>query len=180
MNISIIRKSLLYIFIAFLVLTALLAVIAVLMGEFGDFQQKILATTLSISTASICAMSCASYVEKKKHKWLGLLGIGLSVSAVTLVNIGLWSELDFENFWKSTLTIVILAIAVAHGCLLAGPKLNRQHTWVQSITSVSIALLTTLIIIAVWNSDVHQDRYFRLLAVVAIAVALLTLIIPYL
>ena len=76
------------VFIGFLGLTAIIAVIAVLRGEFGKLEEKILATSLTISGASICSMSCAAFIDKKKHTLLGLFGIGLSVAAAVLLIAG--------------------------------------------------------------------------------------------
>ena len=58
MNFTEIKKVLLKLFVGFLILTAIIAIISVLSGEFGELQGKILATTLTISMASICSMSC--------------------------------------------------------------------------------------------------------------------------
>jgi len=86
---SVARKSFLRIFILFLVLTALVAVVSVLSGEFGELQMKILGTCLTISTASIVSMACAAFIEKKKFRRLGLLGITLSVAAGSMAIIGI-------------------------------------------------------------------------------------------
>ena len=66
MDYSEIRKLALKIFIGFLGLTAVIAIISVLAGQFGELQWKILGTTFTISAASICSMSCAAFIEKKK------------------------------------------------------------------------------------------------------------------
>lgn len=61
MNYTEIRRLLLKIFIGFLSLTALVAILSVLSHKFGETQLKVLLTTLSITAGSICAMSCAAY-----------------------------------------------------------------------------------------------------------------------
>jgi hypothetical protein len=179
MNYTKITRFLLKLFIGFLVLTALIAMVTVLTGKFGKIQMKILATTFTISAESICSMSCAAFIDKKKLVRLGLLGILLTVSAAILLIAGLWSEFDSKIFAKIMLTLIVSAVAFAFAFLLALPELNNRHKWVQLVSSVSIGILALQIVVAVWG-DIKNDWYYRLLAFVAIIVGLVTLVIPIL
>ena len=60
------RRASLRTFLGFLALTAAVAVVSVLSGDFGETQVKVLLTTLTISAASMCAMACAAFIEKRK------------------------------------------------------------------------------------------------------------------
>jgi len=100
MNYSEIRKLSLKVFIGFLGLTALIAIISVLSGDFGKLQWKILATCFTISAASICSMSCAVFIEKKGLAGLGLAGIFLCISSASLVIVGIWPEIESEEYWN--------------------------------------------------------------------------------
>ncbi len=179
MNYAEIRKLSLKVFIGFLVLTALIAIVSVVSGDFGDFQLKVIATTFAVATSSICAMSCAAFIEKRNRKKLGLIGIAFSVVAALMVILGAWTEADSEVYWKLTTSAIIFAIAFAHAFLLALPKLERSQTWLQRVSSVAIGVLALQIVVAVWG-EVEAEGYFRLLAVVAIVVGLVTLVIPIL
>ena len=174
-----IRRLSLLAFISFLGLTALIAIISVLAGEFGEIQGKILATTFTISAASICSMSCAAFIEKKKLAQLGISGALLSVSAATLLIVGLWPEIDSEGYWKTTITLGVFAIAFAHAFLLVLPELDKRQKWIQPVSSVSIGILALLIVVAAWG-EIDDEGYYRLLTVVAIIVGLETLVIPIL
>lgn len=174
-----IRAFLLRAFIGFLGLTALVAIVCLLSGEFGDVQMKILATTFTISAASICSMSCAAFIEKRKSIKLGLSGIALSVAAAALAIIGMWPEIQSDAFWKTAATLGVLAIAFAHAFLLVLPDLDRSHKWLQPVSSASIGVLALQIIIAVW-CEIDEEGYYRLLGVVAIIVTLETLVVPIL
>ena len=83
------KRIFLKLFIGFLSLTATIAILSVLSGDFDEFQLKILASSFSISAASICSMSCAAFVEKKKKKELGILGGTFSAIAAAFVIIGI-------------------------------------------------------------------------------------------
>ncbi|MEO1993699.1 MAG: hypothetical protein ABGZ17_00310 [Planctomycetaceae bacterium] len=172
MNYTEVKKLLLQIFICFLALTALIAIASVLTGEFGEIQAKILGTSFTISAASICAMSCAAFVEKNKNlAHLGLSGIALSILAAILVIIGIWAEIHSEIYMKTVATCSVCAIASAHACLLVLPALQRNHAWVQTTSTASIAVLSLQIVVAIW-AEIDEENYYRLLAVVAILVAI--------
>lgn len=174
-----IRKVLLKAFLGFLGLTALIAIVSVLAGEFGETQWKILATTFTVSSASICSMSCAAFIERKKHIALGLSGILLSVCAAILLIVGIWPEIDNDTYWKTTITLAVLAVGSAHAFLLVLPELAPTHKWVQPVASVCIGVLALQIIIAVWG-EIDENVYYRVLTAVAIIVGLETLAVPIL
>ena len=174
-----IKRLLLIAFIGFLVLTALIAIITVLSGSFGEVQWKILATTFTISAASICSMACAAFMEKKKHVPLGLAGIFLTVLAAILLIAGMWPEIDSEPYWKITVTCGVLALALTHAFLLALPDLDSGHRWVQVVSFITICFLALQIITAVWG-EIDDDGYYRFLTLTAILVGLETLVIPIL
>ncbi len=174
-----IRKSSLKVFIGFLIITAVIAIITVLAGDFGELQLKILATTFMISAASICSMSCAAFIEKRKLASVGLAGIVLSAVGAFLVIAGLWGEVDSERYWKTTVTFLVCSVAAAHAFLLVIPRLDGRHVWVQVVSVASIGILAVQIIAAVW-SEIDEENYYRMLTVVAILVGLETLVVPIL
>ena len=179
MNYTEIRKLSLKIFIGFLSLTAVIAIISVLSGKFGELQEKILATTFTISAASICSMACAAFIEKKKSLNLGMSGIALSIAAAVLIIVGLWPNIHNELYWRITASVAVFAIAFAHGFLLNLADLDDKQKWVQPVSTVTIGILCLMIVAAIL-CDIEDDIYFRILAVAAIIAGLETLIIPIL
>ncbi len=179
MNYRELKRLSLMAFIGFLILTALIAIVSVLTGKFGELQWKILATTFTISAASICSMCCAAFMEKRKQVLLGLAGIVLSVLTAVLLIAGMWPELDVDEYWKTTATCGVLALAFAHAFLLSLPDLDSRQKWIQILSSVCIGILAAQIIIAFWG-EIDNDWYYRFLALVGIVVGLVTLVIPIL
>lgn len=179
MNYAELRRITLWTFIGFLVLTALVAIISVLIGEFGEIQAKILGTCLAISACSICAMACAAFMEKRKATKLGLAGIALSVGWSSLAIIGMWAEIHEDEYWKTVATLAVCAVAFAHGFLLLLPELARRHRWIQVTTLAFIGILAAQIVIGMW-AEIDDETYLRLLTVVAIMVVLGTLVVPIL
>lgn len=173
------KRLFLKLFVGFLCLTAAVAILSVLSGDFGEFQMKVLASSFSISAASICAMSCAGFMAKRKQKQLGLMGMVFSVAAAVFLNAGLWLEIDGAEYWKATITLIVIAAALAHAFLLALPDLNPRYRRVQIAAGISIGFLASQIIVLIW-AEVRDGSYLRFLVVVSIVVVLLTLVIPIL
>lgn len=173
------RKFSLKVFIGFLALTALIAIVSVLCGDMGEIQMKILGTTFTISAASICSMSCAAFIEMRKRRRLGLTGILLSLISAILVIIGIWLSMEEDIYWKITGTVLIAAVAFAHVFLILLPKLEEKQKWIQTVSIYSIGILAIQIAVAVWG-EIENDDYYRFLTVVAIIVGLGTLVIPIL
>jgi peptidoglycan/LPS O-acetylase OafA/YrhL len=181
MNYKDIRRFSLIVFIGFLVLTALMAIVSVVSGTFGELQENILVTTFTISAASICSMACAAFMEKKKRPALGAAGIVLCAVTAVLFVIGIWAMNDVELYWKTTGTCGVLALAFTHAFLLAFPNLDSRQRWVQFVSFICIGVLAALIIIAIWfHNKEWEVLYSRVLTVTAILVGLETLVIPIL
>lgn len=166
-------------FIGFLVLTALVAVITVIQGEFGDLQAKILGTSLTISIASVCSLSSAAYLERGGVRWAGLAGIVFAFAGGVMLMGIIWFELTGNLYVKSTLTLIIGAFSFAHALLLLLPNLRMSYQWIQKAMIVSVSLLALMGSVAIWL-ELESDLYFRVLIVVAIAVGLQTIVIPLL
>jgi hypothetical protein len=179
MNYTQLTKTALRIFLGFLGLTAVIAIISVLGGKFGELQAKIIGSTFTISAASICSMSCAAFIARKNQTAIGLSGIGLAVVAAILVIAGLWPEISSDLYWKTTATFGIAAIACAHGFLLILPELGDRQKWFQPVSFLSIVLLALLVIVAMWG-DIGEEVYYRFMAAVAIVVGLETVSLPIL
>ena len=177
MNTANMKKRFLRAFVGFLGLTAFIAIVSVLSGEFGELQVKILVTSFTVSAASICSMSCAAFIEKQKQQELGFSGILLSVVAAVLLILLIWLEFGNEWYFKITFTVAVCAVAFAHAFLLVLPDLENKHTWIQKAAAISIAVLGSQIIVAIW-AEIDHEAYIRALAVVAIIVVLETLLVP--
>jgi hypothetical protein len=133
---------LLKVFIGFLSLTALLAIVSVLNGKSGETQIKVLATTFSICAGSICAMLCAGFLERKGAKGIGYTGLIAAAIAVLLAIGGVWAQIPglaqriITAYWKTTATVGVVAVALAYGCLLRLPNLTACVRWTQTVSTI--------------------------------------------
>lgn len=179
MNYSKVKNIFLRGFIGFLVLTALVAIVAVFSESFGETQKRILATTFTISIASICAMACAAFIERRELVTLGMAGIASSALAGGLLLLGIWNLLESNISFKITATFITISVAFAHAFLLALPELDKRYRWFQPVTAITIGLLAIQIIVALWT-ETESMIYYQSLAVVAILTGLETLVTPIL
>lgn len=179
MNIKEIRQSLLKSFIGFLILTALVAIISVFSGEIGDTQGRILLTSLTISFASICSMSCAAFLEKRDYKPAGVTGMALAFLSAVLIIPEIWFSIGGEFYFRMTVAVVISGISFAHVLLLYLPRLVEKYEWIQRAAAVTIAILAIQIILGIWF-EIESSVYYRIMTVTAIVVGLETLVIPIL
>lgn len=179
MDYSEIKSLFLKSFIGFLILTAVIAIITVISGEVGDVQARILGTTFTISIASICAMSCAGFLEKRNFKPAGISGIVFSFLSAILIITEIWVEIGGDLYFDITIAVVVCAFSFAHSLLLYLPDLANDKRWVQHTAAVTITILAVQIIVAIWF-EIDNQLYFRTMTVVAILVGLETLVIPIL
>jgi hypothetical protein len=172
-----IKKPLLWSFIVFLCISALIGIVGVLSGDFGEFQAKVLATTSITALASICGLSCSAYCDRSKVPVVGQVGVGLALLFGVMVVVGIWGEIDEWEYWRLALTAMVYGVAFAHVLALLLLRLPAGHGWLHVVTGVLIAALATLIVGIMWAEDASEG-IFKLLSVLAILVGLGTLVIP--
>lgn len=173
-----IKKSALKVTIGFLILTAIFSIWIVLLGEFGDFEIRVLLTTLSISMASMCAMACGAHIEKTKIKLAGGIGIISALVSLSLTLFLIWSEVRGNNIWRLCFSSLIVTFAFAHVLLLNLPPLIEKRFWLRYLAAISVSIMSLLMIVLIWDDRMMSEAYFRLLITLAIIVALVSLLIP--
>ncbi|MDF1665783.1 MAG: hypothetical protein P1V97_28750 [Planctomycetota bacterium] len=173
-----VKKSLLYSFLVFLVLTALMGIGSILTGG-GEAQFKILFICLTISMASISALSCAAAAEKKRQLVLAFPGIGISILSALLCIGGVLAEVTDGGYWQLTIIGIVFSIGLSHACLLGLANLAPKFQWTQPTASASILFLSSLISAAV-AGGIRDVGFFMFLGVISIIVGLETIAIPIL
>jgi hypothetical protein len=171
------KKLALWFLIASVAISAALGIIAILTGNFGEFEIRIILTTLTISAASICALASGALWEGRGQRILPSAGIGLALLAAALLITGIWVEPQAEQFWKFAASVGVLAAATAHACLVSLAQLARRFGWARVITLTAIYLLAFLIVVSIYIEP-QGDLGFRLIGTTSIIVAALTIMMP--
>lgn len=172
------KKVSLFGIIGFLSLSALVAVVSLLTGDFGDTQVRIILTTLTISGASVCGMACFAFIEKRGLAPLGAIGVGCAVAAAAMGILAIWDITSpGTTYGKVALTLVVAAVALAHAFLLHIPTLPPGYRWNQYALILFDLLLAGQITFALWD-ETNASGFYRIMGVITVFVVLFTLIIP--
>ena len=171
------KKIALWFLIVSVAISAALGILAVLRGDFGEFEIRIIFTTVTISAASICALASGALWENKRAKVLPKAGVTLAIAAAALMIFGIWANPKSENFWKFTGSIMVLAAATAHACLVSLAKLARQFEWARVAAFCAISFLALLVIYIIYFEPTGE-YVFRIVGATSIVVAALTIMMP--
>ena len=171
------RKRMLWLFVGCLAVTAAIAIVTVLTGAFSEFVGRVLASSASVSAASVCAMACAAYQERGARSELGAAGVALAGMTLAVALVAIWQQSPSAALVKWVLAMVCWSVAVAHAELLLLPRLAPRHRWIQRAAVVAIGTLAALLTWVVFDGD-PDEALGRWLAVHSILVALLTLVVP--
>jgi hypothetical protein len=167
----------LYLLIASIGVGALLAILVILAGNWSWFETRVLLTTGSVAGASVCGMACGSAMSRYRSPWLPGIGIGLAILAAVMLIAGMWTEAASSGYWRATASVAIFAVAVAHVALLSIARVQPSHRWVQLVAG-GAALTFAALLVLIINASHVDDGTVRLLAVVGILDAALTLVVP--
>jgi hypothetical protein len=176
LNISL-KKLFLYALIVSVCASAVLGIIAILSGDFGDLQVKVLLTSLTISGASLAGLCCGAAFEAHRGRYFACAGMLLGAVAALLILIGIWGEVSQDAFWKATATVSVFAAGFAHTCLLRLARLSRRYLWTFWAAYVLVFGLCTIISGMLWVEP-QNDWSFRIMGVNAILVGAVSLLIP--
>ncbi len=172
-------SGLLRVLLASIAVNAVLGVWALLAGDFGETQGKVLATSFLVSTAMIVVLVNLPAV-RRRYLWpVPLTAAMVGVAAILWFTVLMWFEVDR----------VVPAKLGGSGLLLAGagtlaglmtlvappPRLPVARVVHNALTSV----LVVLILVVMW-SERGGDVMARLIGVVGVLTAAATLAIPVL
>ncbi len=158
-------------------ISAALGIIAILTGNFGEFEIRIILTTLTISAASICALAGGALWESRNTPALPSICVLLAILAALQLIAGIWLEPSDTLFWKLAASVSVLAVASAQACLVSLAKLARRFNWARVAALGAIFLLAVLIIIVIWFEP-RDEGLYRIIGADAIVVAALTIMMP--
>ena len=177
-----IKKTFLYTLIGSIAVSTLLGIWAILSGEFGEFQAKILGTTLTVVGTSLLGLACGAFLEsphsgEKILKTIPIAGIILAFVAAITVLIMIWGQLD--NIWKIAAISAIFAFSLAQLSLLSLANLSDRFQWILTVAYLvilSLAAINSILIIVEPNSE--SNFVMRLIGVLTVIDAAITVMIP--
>lgn len=149
-------------------LAALLGVVALLSGDFGDTEARILGTTVLVGCASI-AVLCFLAVGGTEYAGVGLLGGVVTVGTVVIGLVLIWADVSSDgDLVRAFLIGIILAGTLAQACLLLALAAHGTTTTVRVLlllTLCAAALLAVLLIAGVFEDNGDLARVIGIVAI---------------
>lgn len=167
-----------------LVLTAAAAIVALLAGDFGDTQLRIILTTGAVSFYGLMALPAGVLLDQGRLRALAQASGAAVVVAFVLVLYLVWAEWDDagETAWKTAVVATTSAGVLAQIAAALSRRRAEDSLWVVRLTVASIAagaLLGAMIVAAVL-AEIDDSGYYRFLGAVAVADVLLLALPPVL
>ena len=174
------KKLFLYLLIASVSISALVGIGVILIGNFGPTEQKILATTFTITFTSILGLACGAYLETARGKILPFSGITFSVLAAILWLVVIWYQGEpNEPFMKTVTTVTIIAFACSLLSLLSLARFDRRFDWARPTAHLLVWALAAFVIFIIWFvPNDPPEVYGRIAGVLSILVASITVVTP--
>lgn len=174
------KRLWLKILIASVAISAALGIYALLAGDFGETEVRILLSSLTVSATSILSMACGVTWERRRVGSVPPAGAFLAIVAGVLILIGIWAEIeDFDNFWKPVISVSIVATACAHASLMGLAELEPRFRWAQAAAyGLAFVVAVGLVIMICAESD--DETAWRAIGVCSVLLSAMTITVPLL
>ncbi|GAA1941471.1 hypothetical protein [Agromyces allii] len=183
------RRTAIVVLVASLSITAVVGIVTLLSGEFGEVQGRVLGTTLLIAGASILAL-CHLTVVARPVRLVGFIGLGASAVVLVIGLVLIWTPwYDNGGGWPAELwrwfgITSIVAVSLAHANLLLQLSGRRRRAvrialWITLAAIAVVAVLLVIPLLTDWKIPGDDgETYWRWFGVVAIIDALGTVVLP--
>lgn len=185
-----VRRTTVIVIIVAVAISAILGIVMLLTGGWGDVQGRILATTFAIAVFAVTAL-CHLVQADRPLRTVGFVGIAASVLALIPILIIIWDTGSFSSDTYSWLLkgfgfFTVLAASLAQANLLLLFARRRQRA-VRSVLVVALVFIG-IVAIMIWlpiltEGEIPGDQgdwYWRLFGVAAIIDVLCTIVLPVL
>ncbi|HSC72819.1 MAG TPA: hypothetical protein VLB89_01550 [Gaiellaceae bacterium] len=150
-------------------IAALVAIAAIVNGDFGDTEGKIFATLATAFVAGAAAIAGIACLERSVSRPFGILGVTLALLGFVLWTDQIWQEHDSGGYWKLlglilTWTLVVLVVTTTR-LMTRSPQLVRT-LYPATATAAAGAGLTMSVMVLRSNGDGWQ--LFAVLLILAL------------
>jgi hypothetical protein len=130
---------------------ALVAIVTVVSGNFGETEGKIFATIATTFAAGSALVAGLALLGRRESPLLGYAGIGLALTGFVLWSAQIWGEFAGDGYWKlvGVLTAWSLAVLVVttNRLMLSSPSLVRVLYPATGAAAGGAALVVTVMIL---------------------------------
>ena len=174
------KRAFLYLLVASVALSAVIGIAVLILGNFGDFEIKVLLTTLTVTVTSILGLACGAYLETGRGRVIPIAGIIVAVVSCILWIFLVWHGTVHEDFYAQILmSLTLFSATCAHISLLSLATLDRRFIWSRYAFIAADSVMTAYLLFLIWNDKwIDNDVTPRLIGILSIIVAALTLVTP--
>jgi MFS family permease len=176
------RRYLVLAVIASLAVTAALAIGILLLGDFGDTEARVLATTFAISVMSLLALPGAQLLDQERFVPLAWATVALAALAFVVFEHTIWTDEDSSDAWKRVGTAAAFAVATTQIAALTSRLKADDRQAVRTAYFVAVSLgyfLAVLATAAMWE-EIESEGFYRMLAALAVLNVFLVVLQPLL
>ena len=164
------RRVLLIATVTALSVTALIAIIALVAGDFGETELRIMATTAGFGLCALIATRGTALLDQNRYEALARAVIGLAALAFLIELWIVWIDDDTEAGWKSYVCAIVLAVALGQ---IAGLIARQRPTDPSAVRTIAWAAGVCAVILAVMGcnaalAEVDSAGYYQAFGVVAV------------
>ncbi|HEY7148239.1 MAG TPA: hypothetical protein VH420_02230 [Gaiellaceae bacterium] len=162
--------------------TALLAIVILLFGNFGETESRILQTTALLASFGLVSLPAGILLDQARLTALAAAILGLAATGLVLSLFSVWSGGSSAVVGKTVLTATVFALAASQTGTLAARRRDGDPTSVRVLFALSCATapaLATLAAVAAW-AEIESSAYFRALGALAVLDVLVVLLQPLL
>jgi hypothetical protein len=163
------RKLLLRAIIGALSLTAAIAVVVLLSGNFGDTSWRILATTSAVSFFGLLGVPVGMLLERGRALLLARISGTLTAVAFALTVAVIWRSWT-NGVGKTWAIVLTLALATAQAAVVEARRRDTDTPAISRLTGGSMltgAVLAAMGVAAILI-EIEGDAYYRTLGAVAV------------
>lgn len=173
-NFAELKKFFIFNLIGSLIISALVAIVTVLIGEFNQLTWKVLFTLFMVVIHSIISLFFIWGGKKEKSElsfFTNVLFVFIVISFVTSL-FGVWEVVSAEIIWKLYWTYALLGVTTFHGSLLS--KALHKETYLDLIIYANYLFMAVLVFMLLpmifMRSPLKElsEMFFRILGAVGI------------
>lgn len=164
-------------FVASVTVNAVLGIWALLAGDFGETEGRILATSFFVSAAMLSVLVNAPAIGRRVLWPAPAVGAGAAVVGFVQLIALVWADVESETWIKTAISFLVVAAGATLASNLAIIELPVRYRPALPVTALLIAVLVVSIVVAIWVEP-SGDWVARVIGVESVLVAAGTLLIP--
>lgn len=177
------RRRVLLLTVALLLsVSALLAIVVLLVGRFGSTEGRILGSTALLAAFGLIALPGVVLLDSERARRVALAGVASAAIASLLSLVAIWSRSSSDTLGRTVGSAAVVAVALSQVCALTARRDTGDPAPVRRLFAASCATATlaaTLAVTFVW-SDPHGTLAPRVLGAVVVLDLLLVALQPIL